>query len=201
LLILWRSIRTRNFMVPRWLVQVLHPPQKFERPPFWNGWRYGNKKYGVKVTFNGMISLLNLIKIYQLVQKLLGGTDIQTDRQTGYLTSLTFLFQESGLKRNYRSLDTRSLNEEHCVWTPAASNYVFQLLTTSWITTRGLRVTRGLELVRLHALKVYMKIGGKTPCILNLGSRTIISFMLLLLLSWELRKQIKIKFTRKLRTA
>jgi hypothetical protein len=22
---------------PRCLVQVLHPPQKFERPPFWNG--------------------------------------------------------------------------------------------------------------------------------------------------------------------
>jgi hypothetical protein len=45
-----------------------------------------------------MISLLNFIKLYQLVQKLLGGTDRQTDRQTGDLTSLTFLFQESRLK-------------------------------------------------------------------------------------------------------
>jgi hypothetical protein len=27
----------QNLMVPRWLVQVLHPPQKYERPPFWNG--------------------------------------------------------------------------------------------------------------------------------------------------------------------
>jgi hypothetical protein len=52
-----------------------------------------------------MTSLLNFIKIYQLVQKLLGGdaqtdrrTDIQTDRQTGDLKSLTFLFKEIRLK-------------------------------------------------------------------------------------------------------
>jgi hypothetical protein len=88
-------------MVPRWLVQVLQPPQKFERPPFWNGWRYGIKKYGVEVTFNGMTSLLNFIKIYQLVQKLLGGTD----RQTGDLTSLTFVFKESRLKKIFARRD------------------------------------------------------------------------------------------------
>jgi hypothetical protein len=45
------------------LVQVLHPPQKSERPPFWNGYSYGIKNYGVEVT-NGMTSLLNFIKIY-----------------------------------------------------------------------------------------------------------------------------------------
>jgi hypothetical protein len=50
---------------------------------FWNGWRYGIKKYGFEVTFNGMTSLLNFIKIYQLVQKLLEG-DPQTDRQTDW---------------------------------------------------------------------------------------------------------------------
>jgi hypothetical protein len=44
-----------------------------------------------------MTSLLNFIKIYQLVQKLLGG-DTQTDRQDGDLISLTFLFKESRLK-------------------------------------------------------------------------------------------------------
>jgi hypothetical protein len=100
LFILWRSISIHNFMVPRWLVQVLHPPQKFERLPFWSAWRYEIKKYGVEVTFNGMTSLLNFIKIYQLVQKLLGGgaTDGQTDRQTGDLISLTFLFEETRLK-------------------------------------------------------------------------------------------------------
>jgi len=58
-----------------------NPPQKFERPPFWNGCSYGIKNYGVEVTFNGMTSLLNFIKIYQLVQKLIGG---QTDTQTGW---------------------------------------------------------------------------------------------------------------------
>jgi hypothetical protein len=79
LFILWRCISVQNVMVPRWLVQVLHLPQKFERPSFWNGWRYGIKKYGVEVTFNGMTSLLNFIKIYGLVQKLLGGTHRQTD--------------------------------------------------------------------------------------------------------------------------
>jgi hypothetical protein len=56
------------------------------------------KKYGFEVTFNGMTSLLNFIKIYQLVQKLFGGTHRQTDRQTGELISLNFLFEESRLK-------------------------------------------------------------------------------------------------------
>jgi hypothetical protein len=41
-----------------------------------------------------MTSLLNFIKIYHLVQKLLG----YTDRQTGDLISLTLLFKESRLK-------------------------------------------------------------------------------------------------------
>jgi hypothetical protein len=77
------------------MVQVLHPPQKFERPPSWNGWRYGIKEYGVEIIFNGMTFLPNFIKIYQLVQNLLGGT--QTDRQTGDLISLTFLLKESRL--------------------------------------------------------------------------------------------------------
>jgi hypothetical protein len=75
--ILWRSISIQNSMVPRWLIQVLHPPQKFERPLFWNAWRYRIKMYGVEVTFNDMTSILNFIKIYQLVKKLLGG---QSDR-------------------------------------------------------------------------------------------------------------------------
>jgi hypothetical protein len=49
--------------------------------------------YGFEVTVNGMTFLLNFIKIYQLVQKLLGGTD----RQDGDLISLTFLLKESRL--------------------------------------------------------------------------------------------------------
>jgi hypothetical protein len=98
LFILWRSISIQNVMVRRWLVQVLRPPQKFERPPFCNGWRYGIKKYGFEVTFHGITSLLNSIWIYQSVQKLLGGTHRWTDRQDGDLISLTFLFKEIRLK-------------------------------------------------------------------------------------------------------
>jgi hypothetical protein len=54
--------------------------------------------YGVEVTFNDMISVPNFVKIYQLVQTLLGG---QTDRHidyiyTGNLISLTFLFKQVG---------------------------------------------------------------------------------------------------------
>jgi hypothetical protein len=45
-----------------------------------------------------MTSLLNFIKIYQLVRKLLRGTHRRTDRQTGDLISLTFLFKESRLR-------------------------------------------------------------------------------------------------------
>jgi hypothetical protein len=54
----------------------------------------GLKKYGIEVTFDRMTSLLNFIKIYQLVQKLLVGdtqTDRRTDRQAGDFISLTFL--------------------------------------------------------------------------------------------------------------
>jgi hypothetical protein len=60
-------------MVLRWLVQVLHSPQKFERPPFWIGCSYSIKNYGIEVIFNAMTFLLIFIKIYQLVQKLIGG--------------------------------------------------------------------------------------------------------------------------------
>jgi hypothetical protein len=37
LFILWRSISIQIFIVPCWLVQILYPPQKSERLPFWNG--------------------------------------------------------------------------------------------------------------------------------------------------------------------
>jgi hypothetical protein len=48
-------------------IEVLHPSQIFGFRPRWNGY---------EATFNGMISLLNLIKIYLLVQMLIG---VQTD--------------------------------------------------------------------------------------------------------------------------
>jgi hypothetical protein len=57
-------------------------PQKFERLPFSNGCRYSIENYGVEVIFNGMTSLLNFIQICNLIQKLMGGR--QTDTQTGW---------------------------------------------------------------------------------------------------------------------
>jgi hypothetical protein len=62
-------------MATRLLVQIIHPPQKFE---FCNGWRYWIKSYGVEVTFIDMASLLNLIKMYWSIQKFIGG---QGDRK------------------------------------------------------------------------------------------------------------------------
>jgi hypothetical protein len=59
-------------------VQVLRPPQKFERPPFWN-WGYWIKKYGEEITFSGTIFLLNFMKINRLVIKVLVWDRGQTD--------------------------------------------------------------------------------------------------------------------------
>jgi hypothetical protein len=62
-------------------VQILHPP-------FSNGSGFENKSYSIKVIFNGMTFLLNSMKIYNLVQKLLGG-----HRKTGDLMSLLSFFK------------------------------------------------------------------------------------------------------------
>jgi hypothetical protein len=64
------KIYQNTFYGPTSSVQVKNLPQKFERRPFWKGC--------VEVNFNGITSLLNFIKIYQLVQKLGGGADTQT---------------------------------------------------------------------------------------------------------------------------
>jgi hypothetical protein len=76
----------------------LHPSQKFERPPFRNGWSYGIKIYGVEVTFNDMTFLLNFVRIYQFIQKLMVG---ELHREDGDLISVHFYFsKESRLKIN-----------------------------------------------------------------------------------------------------
>jgi hypothetical protein len=61
----------------------------FEHLPFRNGYSYSIKNYGIDVTFNDMTSLLNFIKIFQLVQKLMWGTDRHTDRM---VISLAYIF-------------------------------------------------------------------------------------------------------------
>jgi hypothetical protein len=61
------------FMAPHCLVQVFHTSSEVWTLPFWNIWSYRIKEYGIAIKFNDMISLLNFMKIYQLVQKLLVG--------------------------------------------------------------------------------------------------------------------------------
>jgi hypothetical protein len=53
------------------------------------------KTSGIEVTFNGITFLPNLMKIHQLVQKLLGR---DTDIHTGNLTRLLSFLNESRLK-------------------------------------------------------------------------------------------------------
>jgi hypothetical protein len=58
------------------MVQILHLPKTFECPLLWSGCSI--KNYGIEVTFNGITFLLNFVKMYQLAQMLIGGTDTQT---------------------------------------------------------------------------------------------------------------------------
>jgi hypothetical protein len=92
-------------MVLHWLVEVLHPPQKSERLPFWNRYSYDIKNDGIEAMFNCMTSLLNFIKICQLVQKLIGGTDRQDDD----VISLHFSFRrESRAKKLHKVITEMS---------------------------------------------------------------------------------------------
>jgi len=50
------------------------------------------KSYGIEVSFNGITSLLNFIKIYQFVQKLMRGR--QTRRKDYIFVSLYFSFRK-----------------------------------------------------------------------------------------------------------
>jgi hypothetical protein len=68
-------------MILRWLEEVLHPPQKFERPPFWCGWSYDIKNYGFEITFKGIISARNFVKNLPVGSEVDRG--VQTHRQTG----------------------------------------------------------------------------------------------------------------------
>jgi hypothetical protein len=66
-----------------------------------------NLNYGIEVTFNGMTSLLNFIKIHQLVQKLIvGGRHRQDDDLISLLFSL-------GRKVRYKSVNW---GQTYCGW-------------------------------------------------------------------------------------
>jgi hypothetical protein len=73
-------------------MQVLNSPQKFERPPFWNGSIY-SIKIMASVTFNAMTCQLNFINIYQLVQKLMGEETRHTDRM---VIALAYILLQEG---------------------------------------------------------------------------------------------------------
>jgi hypothetical protein len=55
-------------------------------------WRYGTKKYGVEITFYGIIFLPKFMKIYQFVQNLLLKKTDSLTRARGHLKSKTFRF-------------------------------------------------------------------------------------------------------------
>jgi hypothetical protein len=84
-------------------MQILHPPQKPERPLLWNGCSYGIKNYGVRVIFNGITFLQNFTKLYQMDKKLIAG---QTHRQDGDLISLHLSFRKVSWLKQYAWVHT-----------------------------------------------------------------------------------------------
>jgi hypothetical protein len=125
------------FTFPFWLVQVLHPPQKFERSSFWNDWNYIIKNYDVKATFNGFTSLLNLMKIYQLVQNLLMG---DTDRHHDII-SLIFAYKKSrqkcgsltfGYKTPNRNAMVQSCTADRCSANLKIISTIFLILSLTF---------------------------------------------------------------------
>jgi hypothetical protein len=77
------------------VVKILDPPLKFERPPLWNGCSYEIKNYGIEVTFSGMTSILNFIKICQFISKCIGHIQREGEiRQEVDFISLTFFLYE-----------------------------------------------------------------------------------------------------------
>jgi hypothetical protein len=63
----------------------------FRSPPFWNCGSYMIKNFGIEVTFNGITSVLNFIKIFQLVQRLMEGGGGQTHRMVISFTYISLL--------------------------------------------------------------------------------------------------------------
>jgi hypothetical protein len=65
---LQRHQSIQNFIQIHQSVQKVRPPQKFKRPPLWNGWSYGNKIYDIQATFNFVTVMQNLIQTHEPVQ-------------------------------------------------------------------------------------------------------------------------------------
>jgi hypothetical protein len=155
-------------MVLRWVVQDLQSLQKFERPQFWNGCSYGINNYGLEVIFNGVVSLLNFIKTYQLVQKLTWGdththTHTHARARVGDLIILHFSFRKGSTLKNW------ALHKPLGVFERITKSVVLQLYELGLVTLsnsellfwkyesfrllvrllgRGIRPTQGLYLNR-----------------------------------------------------
>jgi hypothetical protein len=67
------------------------------------------KNYYIKVTFNGMTSLLNFTTIYHLVLKLIG-----EDRQDDHLISLHFSFRKESRLKMYGQVNCWGFIKEDC---------------------------------------------------------------------------------------
>jgi hypothetical protein len=110
-------------VVPRWLVQVLHPPRKFEQLPFWNDWSYRIKNYDTEVTFNGMTSLSNFIKNPLTVLKVIRG-HIQTEWWS-HKPKFHFLWQQ----------------EKNCVTAPLTDEQLIPKMYPHYLYSFASRVT------------------------------------------------------------
>jgi hypothetical protein len=69
LLVLSRPISVQHCVVPRWLFELLHPTQEFERPPFWNEYTVSKGMTSRPASMTCVAFILNVIKDYWLVQK------------------------------------------------------------------------------------------------------------------------------------
>jgi hypothetical protein len=127
-------------MVPQWLLKVFHTIQKFGRASFLNGWSYGIKNDGV---FNGMISVINFIKVYQLVQKYIG-EQIQTGRWSHKPAVFSFN-NESRLKK--QSAETRRQCPPYLVYFISLRPDMFSVsdLHSPWQTKFHAHVTQEVK--------------------------------------------------------
>jgi hypothetical protein len=95
------SIKIRNFMVLRWLVQAWFLPQKLWRQPYWNGWSYGSKIVAYRTRQLQWHGIPTKFHTNLLIGSNVYGGGADTHRQGGDLISLHFCFRkETRLKIN-----------------------------------------------------------------------------------------------------
>jgi len=122
--ILWRYKMSRSHV--EWL-DFLHKRQKFESPPFRNGWATGLKIWRRgHPQWHGLLTQFH--KLCQFVQKLLLTT------QHGDLLRLTLIFKNSTLKNGRDMYCARMRWEMHTNFTSKTWKYNFKDLCADGIT-------------------------------------------------------------------